>query len=179
VEPESPAERTLHMRIPSWTRGYQVRVNGQAFEPLPLPPDRQTPVGTACGYAPHGAFYVPVRRTWESGDTVELELPMPIVVRRPSGRVRGSRGTAAITRGPLVYCLETMANPGVDLFAARVDVASLSAGPLPSVPPGSSGEEEGRRELHGRTVDGRPLTFVPYYAWANRGPSQMNVMVGI
>ena len=202
VEPESPAELALHVRIPSWTRGYQVRVNGQAWEPLPLPPDRQTPVATACGYAPHGAFYVPIRRTWAPGDTVELELPTPIVVRRPSGRVRGSRGTAAITRGPLVYCLESVNNPAIDLFAAQVDLASLSVahppsvppasrgeedkasgslrvGDPPSVPPASRGEEEGGWVLHGRTVGGRPLTFIPYYAWANRGPSQMTVMVRV
>ena len=178
VESGSPAAGTLHVRIPRWTRGYQVWINGQAWEPLPLPPDRQTPVATACGYAPHGAFYVPIRRTWASGDSVELALPMPIVVRRPSPRVRGSRGTAAITRGPLVYCLESVDNPGVDLFTVRVDVASLRVR-TPPPPPASGGEEVGGWVLHGRTVDGQPLTFVPYYAWANRGPSQMNAMVRI
>jgi hypothetical protein len=163
------------VRIPSWTRGYQVRINGHPWEPLPLPPDRQTPVATACGYAPHGAFYVPIRRTWTSGDTVELALPMPIVVRRPSPRVQGSRSTAAITRGPLVYCLESVDNPGVDLFTARVDLATLT-------PHHTESSEHGGmrcRTITGRTVEGVPLTFIPYYAWANRGPSQMNAMVSI
>jgi hypothetical protein len=174
VEPSAPVEFTLHVRIPSWTRGYGVRVNGAAWEPLPLPPDRQTPVATACGYAPHGAFTVPIRRTWTPGDVVELDLPMPILVRRPSWRVLGSRGTAALTRGPLVYCLESVDNPGVNLFKDRVDLASLRP---EAVPPTSKGHGTVQWVLRGSTVGGRPLTFIPYYAWANRGPSQMNVMV--
>jgi DUF1680 family protein len=190
VESEAPAELALHVRIPSWTRGYRVRVNGEAWEPLPLPPDRQTPVGTACGYAPHGAFYVPVRRRWERGDAVELELPMPIVVRRPHWRVRGGRGRAALTRGPLVYCLESVDNPGVDLFEARVELPSLTVGRVSIPGPAMAGMESRPTEagmesrptewvLRGRTADGQPLTFIPYFAWANRGPSQMNVMVRV
>ena len=179
LQAESPVERTLHLRIPSWTRGYQVRVNGRAWEPIPLPQDRQTPVATACGYAPHGAFYLPIRRTWAPGDTVDLELPMPIVVRRPSNKVRGSRGTAAITRGPVVYCLESTDNPGIDLFGARVDRKTLRAEPASEVL-GEGGElEAGLWLVRGQTVDGRPLTMIPYFAWANRGPSQMNVMVRV
>jgi uncharacterized protein len=183
VEAEGPAEWTLHLRIPSWTRSYRVRVNRRAWEPMPLPPDRQTPVATACGYAPHGAFYVPVRRTWVPGDVVELELPMSIVVRRPSSRVRGSRGTAAITRGPVVYCLESVDNPGIDLFTDRVELESLRAEGVSR--PGDRAEggddefDAGLWLVRGQTVDGRPLTMVPYFAWANRGPSQMNVMVRV
>jgi hypothetical protein len=172
VEPGAAAEWTLHVRIPSWARGYRVRVNGEEWEPLPLPVARQTPVATACGYAPHGAFYVPIRRLWSAGDVVDLALPMPVMVRRPSRRVRSVRGRATITRGPLVYCLESADNPGVDLFEAIVDRASL-------VVEAGVGMDGVAVVLRGRTAEGRALTFIPYYAWANRGPSQMNVMVRV
>ena len=183
VEATPHMEWTLHLRIPSWTRGYGVRVNGLPWEPLPLPRDRQTPVSTACGYTPHSAFYVSVRRSWAAGDTVEIDLPMPIAVRRPSSRVRGGQGTAAITRGPLVYCLESVDNPGVDLFTDRVDLKTLYAEAVAQSrgrPTWGHGVlEEGLWILRGQTVDGRPLTLIPYFGWANRGPSQMNVMVRV
>jgi DUF1680 family protein len=31
--------------------------------------------------------------------------------------------------------------------------------------------------LHGKTMDGKPLKFIPYFLWANRGESQMTVWV--
>jgi hypothetical protein len=31
--------------------------------------------------------------------------------------------------------------------------------------------------IHGRTADGKPLKFIPYFLWANRGESQMAVWV--
>ena len=177
LESKAPLEMTLHVRIPSWTRGYEVRVNAAAWEPLPLPPDRQTPVATACGVAPHGSFFVPIRRTWVPGDSVELHLPMPIMVRRPMGRVRGGHGTAAISRGPLVYCLESIDQPGMDLFSAKVDLATLRLRLPEDAAPSESLPED--LTLSGRAVDGQRLTFLPYYAWANRGPSQMTVMVRV
>lgn len=35
--------------------------------------------------------------------------------------------SAALTRGPLVYCLESIDNPGVDIFTARLNQATLRA----------------------------------------------------
>jgi DUF1680 family protein len=31
--------------------------------------------------------------------------------------------------------------------------------------------------IHGRTTVGKPLKFIPYFLWGNRGPSQMTVWV--
>jgi hypothetical protein len=31
--------------------------------------------------------------------------------------------------------------------------------------------------IHGKTTDGEPLKFIPYFLWANRGDSQMTVWV--
>ena len=31
--------------------------------------------------------------------------------------------------------------------------------------------------IHGKTKDGTPLKFIPYFLWGNRGPSQMVVWV--
>ncbi len=54
-----PAEFNIHLRIPAWTTGASVSINGKR-EPIDLRP---------------GAF-AGLRRTWRSGDRVELHLPM-------------------------------------------------------------------------------------------------------
>lgn len=36
---------------------------------------------------------------------------------------------------------------------------------------------DGIIRIQGRTTEGKPLTFIPYFLWGNRGPSQMTVWV--
>ena len=73
-------------------------------------------------------------------------------------------------RGPLVYCLEDVDNPEIDLFTARLAPSSLA----------SIFEESllgGILRVAGKTLDGKPLSFIPYFLWGNHGPSQMNVWI--
>ncbi|WP_372814135.1 beta-L-arabinofuranosidase domain-containing protein [Paenibacillus sp.] len=72
----------LKLRIPAWTDGAAVKVNG---EPQPA--------------VTSGGYYT-IERTWSQGDTVELTLPMKL---RMSTWVNNSVG---IERGPLVYSLK-------------------------------------------------------------------------
>lgn len=50
--------------------------------------------------------YARIRRAWRVGDQVELVLAMPPRLIGAHPRVDAVRGTAALARGPLVYCLE-------------------------------------------------------------------------
>jgi hypothetical protein len=95
---------------------------------------------------------------------------MSILLRHASPKVRGHKGKVALTRGPLVYCLESVDNPGVDIFSTRLDPSSLMAEYSPSLLGGTE-------VLHGRTTDEKDLVFIPYFLWANRGESQMTVWV--
>jgi DUF1680 family protein len=205
VEPPSPAILTLHLRVPSWAGGYRLAVNGKAFEFLPSPVASGALEPTASGCDPRAAYYLPVRRTWSPGDVIELEFGMPLAIRRSHPRVKGVQGRVALSRGPLVYCLESVDNPGVDIFATRLDLDSLqTTRPLQTTGPrrfsatsevslasatseASVGSESSGFQsvpgfedvwvLRGRTLDGRPVTAIPYAYWANRGDSQMTVMV--
>ena len=76
-----------------------------------------------------------------------------------------------MARGPLVYCLESVDNPGVDLFNVEVVPESLE-------PVHDAEELGGMVTLRGMSIRGEPLMFIPYMLWANRGPSQMTVFVG-
>ena len=75
------------------------------------------------------------------------------------------------SRGPLVYCMESVDNPGVSVPGAVLDTGS------PLVTRWSPGLCGGACLIEGKDPSGRDLVFIPYYAWANRGPSSMEVWV--
>jgi DUF1680 family protein len=101
----------------------------------------------------------------------------------------------ALERGPLVYCLEQPDQAGFNLFdASLLDDGSvftdefradLLGGVLVLKHRGTavdrpfSGEPLYRpfREKVERPGNVVPLTFIPYYAWANRETSRMEVWV--
>ncbi|MDQ0956572.1 DUF1680 family protein [Streptomyces sp. B4I13] len=71
----------MRIRIPSWTTGATVSVNGVA-----------QPITTTPG------SYATLNRSWASGDTVTVRLPMRIVMRAANDNAN----VAAITYGPVV-----------------------------------------------------------------------------
>lgn len=170
ILPALPAEFTLHLRIPSWTQGYRLQINGQPPDPAFPPAGTSDAVRPASGYAPQRAYYARISRTWSPGDVVEIELPMPITIRRAHPKVKSVRGRVALTRGPLVYCLESVDNPHLDLFESRIDLASLAAKWSPT-------DLGGIWLLRGGTEQGEAFTAIPYSYWANRGESRVVVWV--
>ena len=103
VEPKTPAEFSLMLRIPAWARGASVRVRSstnQSFEQAGLEPGK----------------YFPLRRNWSPGDVVELVLPMPVRLVEGHKLIEETRGQIAVLRGPVVYCIESPdAGQNVDL----------------------------------------------------------------
>ncbi|MGH9107747.1 MAG: glycoside hydrolase family 127 protein [Acidimicrobiales bacterium] len=174
---QAPAEATaVAIRAPSWAPELTVEVNGAAHSEGP---------------GPDG--YVRVRRQWQGGDEVSISFPLRPRVLRPDPRVEAVRGCAALERGPLVYCFEAPDRAG----AALGDIAEVDVS-------GGVGEKRaqiGSEKLVELTVAGRSLSTqasrrwpyydegparpdegtdvvlsaVPYYAWANRGPSRMRI----
>ncbi|MEJ7619044.1 MAG: hypothetical protein WKF30_19170 [Pyrinomonadaceae bacterium] len=111
-------------------------------------------------------------------------------------RVRENYGRIAIERGPLVYCLE--APPGEKLSPFDVSllvdenpaddftpefrpellggVTVIRAAAVAAAAPHA--QEPLYRELNRRDqTTGKQIEvmFIPYYSWANRGPSEMEV----
>jgi DUF1680 family protein len=154
IQPSEEHEFDLYIRVPSWS----------------LSRSLEKPA-TASGYDPRTAHYRVIRRAWKpDGETVEFNFDMSVQLRRAHPRVRGHAGKVAVTRGPLVYCLESTDHPDVDIFTAQLDPASLHDEYAPDLLGGCV-------VIRAKTMDGQPLKFIPYFLWANRGESQMTVWV--
>jgi hypothetical protein len=82
----SAADFPLKLRIPAWTSGPSVSVNGES----------QSGVSA-------GSFFT-IHRTWNNGDAITLQVPMPLQI---STQINNS---LAIERGPLVFALKMTEN---------------------------------------------------------------------
>lgn len=176
VTPREKAEFSLMLRIPGWCRDASVKVNGAK-------------VRTA-----RPGSYLEICREWSAGDVVELSLPMPPEEMVSDPRVSDDLGRAAIQRGPVIYCAESVDNPGVDLksmclpskprFEARYDASLLSGISVlegdAAVLPADGGQPVYRPAGAFSGVGAHTrLTLIPYYAWANRGNSRMTVWLPV
>jgi DUF1680 family protein len=74
---------------------------------------------------------------------------------------------AAIIRGPLVYCLESVDNPEGELIPG-IEVVTLKLRQ-------GKGFFQGIPLIEAFNKNGEPLIFIPYFMWGNRGRSRMSV----
>ena len=181
---DAPLEFSLYLRLPTWANFPQIEIVSQeSSELIPVDLSRIEPLEaqardvavvlperSAQGYDPRPARFVQLRRAWKPGDEIKISFDLPILVRRAHPKVKGHRRKAAVTRGALVYCLEDVDNPMVDIFAVRLDLDSLQ-------PEFSADFFGGTMILHGKTTIGEPLIFIPYQLWGNRGASRMTVWI--
>jgi DUF1680 family protein len=58
----------------------------------------------------------------------------------------------------------------VDIFSAQLDPSSLREEFIENLFGGCV-------VIHATTTEGKPVRFIPYFLWANRGESQMTVWV--
>jgi uncharacterized protein len=174
---EAEGEFTIMLRIPAWCEeGVAVEVNGEPVEAELSP-----------------GSYANLHRTWRPGDTINLDLPMPVRRVESHPYVAENAGSVALMRGPLLYCAEQVDYPGVELrdivLEGREPAISLEPDLLGGVTvlqaearlaaPDNGWEDRLYRTLHPRERDTQTyptrVTLVPYYAWANREPGAMRV----
>lgn len=162
---------TLSLRVPAWTQGATAVL---------VEPD-----GTRRAVAPGT---VSVTRLFRPGDEIRLDLPVAPRWLGPDPRIDAIRGTAAVQRGPLVYCAESVDLPeGREVDAVRVDPSAdpedgqgdtvrvpgeLAA---PDEPPPTAWPYSPLGRAAGHTAEPTGIVLVPYHSWANRGPSTMRV----
>ncbi|HVU33995.1 MAG TPA: beta-L-arabinofuranosidase domain-containing protein [Opitutaceae bacterium] len=181
---EAPAHAVdLKLRIPGWSHpgATTLRVNGQPFAADLTP-------GT----------YADVRREWHAGDTIELNIAFAPTLWEANPLVEETLNQVAVRDGPIVYCLEANDLPSgvrlqdvvlsltndparfaphpekivnADLMALRVPALELMR---PAWGPGTLYREA-------TLTPPRPIqiTMIPYFAWDNRGDTDMSVWLPV
>lgn len=162
----------IKLRVPDWcTEGAKITVNGEEQ-------NIEAKAGT----------YATVNRTWKKGDVVSINMPMRTRIVEANPLVEESRGQVAVQRGPIVYCLESndLGGLSIDDIAIPLDAKFT---PVDMTIDGSrikalEGEVINRSEASWKGQLYREATakkqmvkvrLIPYYAWGNRGKSEMTV----
>ena len=177
IEKAPPEPLGIMLRVPGWAANASVTVNGQVT-----------------GTEAQPGTYLAVRRHWSPGDVIEMNLPMEVVFLQASPLVEETRNQVAVMRGPIVYCLESTDLP------EDVNIADVAINPYgqwtPEHEPDLLGgitvltgdaivspAQDWTGRLYRRMDLSKPkrirVPLIPYYAWANRGQSQMAVWLPI
>jgi len=85
ITPDAPAKFPLYLRVPDWCTNASVQINGRSTYVKARP-----------------LSYIVLEQTWKSGDTVQLQLPMHISVRR----WEKNNNAASVEYGPLIFSLK-------------------------------------------------------------------------
>lgn len=176
VSSETKKEFSIYLRIPGWCQKTSVTVEGRLMSDTPQP----------------GSYYE-IKRSWKKKKSIVLQMAMPPVLMISNPMAAENRSSAALKRGPIVYCFEVVDNPGISVRQTRLKVDSkdpsrnLKAKFCPDLLKGITVmTSEGMVPVEdwgplyrpfGAEPKTRPviLKAIPYYAWDNRGPSEMSV----
>lgn len=175
VDPRQATDFTLCLRIPGWAQGRPVPSDLYRFDNTKVAPVKLEINGQTVDATPTSDGYVHLTRHWQAGDSVQLELPMPIQRVYAHEKLEEDRGKVALMRGPIVYCLEAVDHDGADVarmvLPCEIELRSEHR-------PGLLG---GVTVVTGdASIDGQQpttLTAIPYYAWCNREKGPMTVWI--
>lgn len=181
IECESPAEFDLLLRIPGWAKEKPVpsdlySFKGKMNENVNINlNDEEYSFSDSEGYAV-------VSRLWNNGDEVSIEFPMPVRELKADQKVENDRGKIALQRGPIVYCLEGKDNSDDYLFNYLLSDSTIFTSEFEDdllsgiVSINFNGK---RFDAKNNSVLSENISIkaIPYYAWNNRGKSNMLVWI--
>jgi hypothetical protein len=171
LTPDRPRAFEVRVRIPGWARGRPIPSDLYRYVDA-TGPAYELRVNGAVVSAALSDGYAVLSRKWSPGDTVTVDLPMPVRRVAADERVADDRGKIALERGPIVYCVEGIDNDNSVLGAVVPDQARFEVSERPDLLGGIT-----VLRTTASTAAGVPkaLTAVPYYAWSNRGAGEMAV----
>jgi DUF1680 family protein len=163
---ESEEGFNLYLRIPVWSEKTEVKKGNEIYK------------------AEKGKYF---KVRIERGKTeIELNLDVKGEFYRGNPNIESSRNCLAIKRGPIVYCLESIDNPDINLFNSLLleqklkedyeeifnGIITLSGeiltswNELPLYPKSKNFKID---------YEKKKFKAIPYFLWANRGKSKMNI----
>ncbi len=165
-------EVTIALRIPEWSDTYKLCINGEMLD------------------AVKEDGYVRIQKIFKE-DEIILDLDMSIEKWIANTAVREDICKIAISRGPIVYCIEEIDN-GENLHMLSLDDKTEFEYEYRKNELGGIGiiigngykeeiDESGAlyRKNRGneRKRSEKRIKWIPYYAWANRGENEMQVWI--
>ena len=164
---------TLKLRIPAWCDNATIKVNGEAVN---------TDIKSQS--------YASVTRQWKKGDVVTIDMPMETKLMEANPLVEECRGQVAVQRGPVIYCLESNDLNGVDIdnIAIPVDAkftpveTTIEDSRMIALETEAVNRSEASWEntLYREVSNNKntvKIRLIPYYAWGNRGKSEMTIWI--
>jgi hypothetical protein len=167
----------LHLRIPGWCKNYSVKINGRVPE-VPSGKD-------ADGYVVFGG-------RWSAGEKIELMLDMSVTLLESNPLVEATKSQVTVKRGPIVYCLESADLPNENVFNVmipssiklqlvpmKIDIGNVMAltGEA-KILQSNNWNNTLYKEVSTATKPVK-IKLIPYYAWANRGQTDMTVWMPV
>ena len=182
VDPSTAQHFTLRVRIPGWAMQRPIPGNlytsGENKLPVVL-----TVNGRPFSYTMEKGYAV-IKRSWQKGDKVTVELPMKPQHIYANENVKADTGRFAIQYGPVVYCLEGADNKDSLVQNIVVDKASTiqvsyKDNLLNGINVMTAEGEATKRQLNTTALltSHQKITAIPYYAWDNRGADEMEVWI--
>jgi DUF1680 family protein len=166
---KEPVNFKFAFRVPGWCSSWTALINN---EPVLAPQNG----------------YVIISRVWRKDDCIDINFDMPPVLYSANPAVREDIGKAALMRGPIVYCVEEADNGGdLHRYTLKGDphfkthyAEDLLGGIVRITGDSIKLETEWQQNVLYRrtgpdTYSPKQLVWIPYYAWANRGPGEMRV----
>lgn len=178
VTPASSKEFTVCVRNPGWSK------SGRASSP-----------SLNIELTGEGG-YVRFHQVWSKGDCIHVEFDMSPQLLASNSRVVENNNRVAVQRGPLVYCLEQLDQPnGISIADVTIPASTLQKPAFTEtfdrdlldgitvlhLEGAAIQTPDLQRALYFPATSARakftkvPLTFIPYYTWANRTAAPMQV----
>lgn len=171
------SEFSFFLRIPAWATNATLFLNGKAL-----------------AVKANAGQYVAVKRTWKTNDVLELRLPMDVQLIESNPLVEETRNQVAVMRGPLVYCVESPDLPKETNLKevlipvktnwtpkwtkiVNADMIRLEGDVLSNSP--KNWKYTLYQPLKNQSEKTITISLIPYFAWANRGHSEMSVWMPV
>ncbi|MDR2917308.1 MAG: glycoside hydrolase family 127 protein [Tannerella sp.] len=163
---------SLFLRIPGWSNDATITVNG-----------------SDAGINISSGAYAEVKRVWKKGDEIVLSIPLRPRLIESNPLVEETRNQVAVMYGPMVYCVESIDLPDntpiydivipgdIQLQPKAVNIEGNKIIALQGIAKKKSNsgwDKQLYREIHPETKNIN-ISFIPYYAWNNRGNHDMSV----
>lgn len=173
VKSTTDKELNLALRIPEWSRTYKVIIDGK---------EEDTQV------MDNGFIYI--NKNFEELTKITLELDDKAYLMQSNDKVHFNMGRVAISRGPLVYCLEEVDN-GSGLNQICIDGSSELIVKKEETWNGSTAiytkgyrqksfsPEQGLYQPYSKNEEEVEIKAIPYHLWNNREPGEMQVWVRV